>query len=63
MECETKKNRHVTALDKVLNSRLALLLEEHVTDGQRLVNDQDIGLGDRRDCKGNACNHARGEIL
>ena len=34
-----EQDRHVTALDKVLNTGLALLLEEHVADGQGLVND------------------------
>lgn len=39
-----EQNRHVTALDKVLNTGLALLLEEHVADGKHLIDDQDIGL-------------------
>lgn len=38
-----EQNRHVTALDKVLNTGLALLLEEHVADGKHLIDDQDIG--------------------
>ena len=48
-----EQNRHVTALDKMLNTGLALLLEEHVADGQGLVNDQDIRLGNGGDCKSN----------
>ena len=46
-----EQNRHVTALDKVLNTGLALLLEEHVADGKHLIDDQDIGLGNGGDCK------------
>ena len=58
-----EQNRHVTALDKVLYTGLALLLEEHVADGKHLIDDQDIGLGNGGDCKSNARNHARREVL
>ena len=58
-----EQNRHVTALDKVLNTGLALLLEEHVADGKHLIDDQDIGLGNGGDCKSNARNHTRREVL
>ena len=48
MECDT--NKTVTSpLYKVLNTGLALLLEEHVADGKHLIDDQDIGLGNGGD--------------
>ncbi len=58
-----EQNRHVTALDKVLYTGLALLLEEHVADGKHLIDDQDTGLGNGGDCKSNAGNHTRREVL
>ena len=39
----------VAVLDEVLNAALALLLEEHVADGERLVHDEDVWLGDGGD--------------
>ena len=32
-------------VDEVLDTLLAFLLEEHVANGERLVNDKDVGLG------------------
>lgn len=35
----------MAVLDEVLNAALALLLEEHVADGEGLVHDEDVRLG------------------
>ena len=53
----------MAVLDEVLDAALALLLEEHVADGERLVDDEDIGLGDGGDGECDARDHAGGEIL
>ena len=53
----------MAVLDEVLNAALALLLEEHVADGERLVDDEDVGLGDGGDGERDACDHAGGEVL
>ncbi len=58
-----KENRHVTVLDEMLDAVFALLLEEHVTNRKRLVYDEDIGLGYRRDGKCDAGNHAAGIVF
>lgn len=39
----------VAIVDEVLDALLAFLLEEHVANGERLVNDEDVGLGDGGD--------------
>lgn len=39
----------VAIVDEVLDTLLAFLLEEHVANGERLVNDKDVGLGDGGD--------------
>lgn len=36
----------VAIVDEVLDALLAFLLEEHVANGERLVHDEDVGLGD-----------------
>ena len=36
----------VAIVDEVLDAALTFLLEEHVADGERLVDDEDVGLGD-----------------
>ena len=41
----------------------ALLLEEHVTDGQRLVHDVDVGLEVGEEREGEADEHAGGVLL
>lgn len=53
----------VAVLDEMLDATLALLLEEHVADGERLVDDEDVGLGDGGDGERDARDHARGEVL
>ena len=58
-----EENRDVSVLDEVLDTAPAFLLEEHVADGERLVNDEDVGLGDGGDSKRDARDHAGGEIL
>lgn len=50
-------------VDEVLDTLLAFLLEEHVANGERLVNDKDVGLGDGGDSKRDARDHAGGEVL
>lgn len=39
----------MAVVDEVLDALLAFLLEEHVADGERLVDDEDVGLGDGGD--------------
>lgn len=46
-----EENRDVSVLDEVLDTAPAFLLEEHVADGERLVHDGDVGLGDGGDGK------------
>ena len=58
-----EENRDVSVLDEVLNAALALLLEEHVADGERLVHDEDVRLGDGGDGERDARDHAGGEVL
>ncbi len=58
-----EQDRDVTALDKVLNAALALLLEKDIANRKRLIDDENIGLGNRGDSKGNTCNHTRREVL
>ena len=53
----------MAVLDEVLDAALALLLEEHVADGERLVDDEDIGLGDGGDGECDARDHAGGEVF
>lgn len=53
----------VAVLDEVLDAALALLLEEHVADGERLIDDEDVGLGDGGDGEGDARDHSGGEVL
>lgn len=53
----------VAIVDEVLDALLAFLLEEHVANGERLVNDEDVGLGDGGDSKRDARDHAGGEVL
>lgn len=50
-------------VDEVLDALLAFLLEEHVANGERLVHDEDVGLGDGGDSKRDARDHAGGEVL
>lgn len=50
-------------VDEVLDALLAFLLEEHVADGEGLVHDEDVRLGDGGDCKRDARDHAGGEVL
>ena len=47
----------------MLNTSLAFLLEKDIANRKRLVNNQNIWLGNSRNCKGNTSNHTRGEIL
>lgn len=49
----------VAIVDEVLNALLAFLLEEHVADGERLVHDEDVGLGDGGDCERQWCDDWR----
>lgn len=58
-----EENRDVSVLDEVLDTAPAFLLEEHVADGERLVHDGDVGLGDGGDGERDARDHAGGEIL
>ncbi len=58
-----EKHRHISGIDEVLDAALALLLEEHVAHGERLVDDEDVGLGDGRDGEGDARNHAARIVL
>ena len=58
-----KEDRDVAGLDEAPDARLALLLEEDVAHGQGLVDDEDVGLGDRGYGKGDARHHARGVVL
>ena len=53
----------VAIVDEVLDALLAFLLEEHVADGERLVHDEDVGLGDGGDGERDARDHAGGEVL
>ena len=48
-----EQDRDVTALNKMLNTALALLLEKDITNRKRLINDQNIRLGNRSNSKGN----------
>ena len=50
-------------VDEVLDALLALFLEEHVADGEGLVHDEDVGLGDGGDSERDARDHAGGEVL
>ena len=47
----------------MLNTALAFLLEKDIANRKRLINDENIGLGNRSDGKGNARNHTRREVL
>ena len=58
-----KQDGDVAGIDEALDALLALILEEYVADRKRLINDEDIGLGDRGDGEGDARHHARGEVL
>ena len=58
-----KQHSYITALNKMLNTTLAFLLEEHVANRKRLINNKDIGLGNSSDSKGNTSNHTRREVL
>lgn len=58
-----EQHRDVSIVDEALDPALALLLEEHVAHGERLVHDEDIGLSDGRDGEGDARDHARGKVL
>lgn len=53
----------VAIVDEVLDALLAFLLEEHVANGECLVHDEDVGLGDGGDSKRDARDHAGGEVL
>ena len=53
----------MAVVDEVLDALLAFLLEEHVADGERLVHDEDVGLGDGGDGERDARDHAGGEVL
>ena len=53
----------MAVLDEVLDAALALLLEEHVANGEGLVHDEDVGLGDGGDGERDARDHAGGEVL
>lgn len=53
----------VAIVDEVLDAFLALLLEEHVADGEGLVHDEDVRLGDGGDGERDARDHAGGEVL
>lgn len=44
-----EQDRDVTALNKVLNAALALLLEKDIANRKRPINDQNIRLGNRSD--------------
>lgn len=52
-----EQHRDVAGLDEVLDAGLALLLEEHITDGERLVHDQDVRLRDGGDDERDARDH------
>ena len=58
-----EQNGNITAFNKMLNTPLALLLKENVADRKCLVDDQDIRLGNRSDCKRNTRNHTRRKVL
>ena len=58
-----KQHGHVSGLYEVLDALLALLLEEDVADRERLVDDQDVGLGDGGDGEGDARHHAARVVL
>ena len=47
-----EQDRDVTALDKVLNTVLALLLEKDIANRKRLIDDQNIRFSNRSDGKG-----------
>lgn len=51
----------VAIVDEVLDALLAFLLEEHVANGERLVNDEDVGLGDGGD--GSFCGSGSRDVL
>lgn len=53
----------MAVVDEVLDALLAFLLEEHVADGERLVDDEDVGLGDGGDGERDARDHAGGKVL
>ena len=53
----------VAIVDEVLDALLAFLLEEHVANGERLVDDEDVGLGDGGDGERDARDHAGGKVL
>lgn len=50
-------------VDEVLDALLAFLLEENIADGERLVDDEDVGLGDGGDGERDARDHAGGKVL
>ncbi len=58
-----EKDGNITRFNKMLDTTLAFLLEEYIADRERLIDNQNIWLSDSRDCKGNASNHTRREIL
>ena len=58
-----QKDRRVVVLHELVDPLLALLLEQEVADRERLIDDQDVRIGDRSDCKGDACDHAGGVVL
>ena len=51
--------RDVTTLNKVLNTALAFLLEKDIANRKRLIDDEDVGLGNRGDSKSDARHHTR----
>ena len=53
-----EKHGHVVGLNELLDAALALLLEEEVANRERLVHDEDVGLGHRGNGKGDARDHA-----
>lgn len=53
-----EQHRDVAGLDEVLDAGLALLLEEHITDGERLVHNQDVRRRQGGDGERDARDHA-----
>ena len=58
-----EQNCDVAALNKVLDATLTLLLEKDIANRKRLIDDKDIGLGNRGDGKGDTRNHTRRKVL
>ena len=58
-----EQDRDVATLNKVLNTALAFLLEKDIANRKRLIDDENIGLGNRSDSKGDTRDHTRREVL